>query len=60
MNLKQRQALIDRKHNQLSLVRQCSLLDISRASLYYQRNGLITLDGSQGHLGLEGWAMLFP
>ena len=37
MSLKQRQALIDRKHNQLSLVRQCTLLDISRASLYYQR-----------------------
>ena len=37
MSLKQRQALIDRKDNQLSLVRQCALLDISRASLYYQR-----------------------
>ncbi len=37
MSLKQRQALIDRKDNQLSLARQCALLDISRASLYYQR-----------------------
>jgi hypothetical protein len=37
MSLKQRQAQIDRKDNQLSLVRQCTLLDISRASLYYQR-----------------------
>ncbi len=30
-----RQALIDRDHRQLSLVRQCKLLDISRASVYY-------------------------
>ena len=36
MSRNQRQALIDREHNQLSLVRQCTLLDISRASLYYQ------------------------
>ena len=28
--------MIDRQHNQLSLVRQCTLLDISRGSLYYQ------------------------
>ncbi len=31
-----RQALIDRDHQQLSLVRQCSLLDVSRASVYYR------------------------
>jgi len=36
MSRKQRQALIDRKHNQLSLTRQCTLLEISRASLCYQ------------------------
>ena len=36
MSRKQRQAMIDRDHNQLSLVRQCTLLDISRSSLYYQ------------------------
>jgi len=36
MSRKQRQARIDREHNELSLVRQCTLLDISRASLYYQ------------------------
>ncbi len=28
--------MIDRQHNQLSLVRQCTLLDISRGSVYYQ------------------------
>ena len=36
MSRKQRQAMIDRDHDQLSLVRQCALLDVSRASLYYQ------------------------
>ena len=36
MSRKQRQAMIDRDSSQLSLIRQCTLLDISRASLYYQ------------------------
>ena len=36
MSRKQRQALIDREHRKVSLARQCTLLDISRASLYYQ------------------------
>ena len=36
MSRKQRQAMIDRKHHKLSLARQCSLVGISRASLYYQ------------------------
>jgi len=36
MSRKQRQAMMDREHNQLSLVRQCTLLDIGRGSLYYQ------------------------
>ncbi len=36
MSRKQRQGMIDRQHNQLSLVRQCTLLDISRGSVYYQ------------------------
>ena len=36
MTRKGRQALIDREHHQLSLVRQCTLLDISRGSVYYQ------------------------
>jgi len=36
MTRKERQVMIDRQHNQLSLVRQCTLLDISRGSVYYQ------------------------
>ena len=36
MSRKQRQAMIDRDRKQLSLVRQCTLLDISRGSVYYQ------------------------
>jgi len=36
MSRNQRQAMIDRDHHQLSLVRQCALLDVSRASVYYR------------------------
>ncbi len=36
MSRSMRQAMIDRDHRQLSLVRQCSLLNVSRASVYYQ------------------------
>lgn len=36
MSRKQRQGMIDRDRKQLSLVRQCTLLDISRGSVYYQ------------------------
>ena len=36
MSRKQRQGMIDREHRQLSLVRQCTLLRISRGSLYYR------------------------
>ena len=36
MSRKQRKAMIDWDPSQLSLVRQCTLLDISRTSLYYQ------------------------
>ena len=32
----QREAMIDRTHSQVSLVRQRTLLDISRASAYYR------------------------
>ena len=32
----QRQAMIDRNHQHLSLVRQCTLLGVSRASVYYR------------------------
>ena len=36
MRRSQRQAMIDRDHDQLSLVRQCTLLDVSRAWVYYR------------------------
>jgi putative transposase len=36
MSREQRQGLIDREHRQVSLVRQCALLGISRGSVYYQ------------------------
>ncbi len=36
MSRQQRQGMIDRDHSRLSLVRQCTLLKISRGSLYYQ------------------------
>ena len=36
MSLKQRQGMIDREHRKVSLARQCTLRDISRAWLYYQ------------------------
>ncbi len=43
MSRKQRQGMIDRERRKVSLARQCTLLDISRAWLYYQpksRKGL--------------------
>ena len=36
MSRSMRQAMIERDHRQLSLVRQCSLLNVSRASVYYR------------------------
>ena len=36
MMREQRQAMIDRNHQHLSLVRQCTLLGVSRASVYYR------------------------
>jgi putative transposase len=36
MSRKSRQAMVDRSGSKLSLVRQCSLLDISRGSVYYR------------------------
>ena len=36
MSRRQRQAMVERKGSRLSLVRQCSLLDISRGSVYYR------------------------
>ena len=44
MTRKERQVMIDRQHNQLSLVRQCTLLDISRGSVYYQPTPTSTVD----------------
>ena len=36
MSREQRQSMIDRDHDQLSLVHQCNLLEVSRASVYYR------------------------
>ena len=36
MSRSQRQAMIERDHRHLSLVRQCKLLDVSRAWVYYR------------------------
>lgn len=36
MSRQQRQGLVDREHRKLSLVRQCAVLGLSRAWLYYQ------------------------
>ena len=44
MTRKERQVMIDRQHNQLSLVRQCTLLDISRGSVSYQATPTRTED----------------
>ena len=32
--------MVDRRHPSLSIVRQCTLLDISRSGLYYQPKGI--------------------
>jgi len=32
--------MVDRRHSSLSMVRQCTLLDISRSGLYYQPKGI--------------------
>ena len=34
-----RRELVDRRHRRLSVVRQCQLLGVSRASLYYRAKG---------------------
>ena len=36
MSRNQRQAMIGRDHVEVSLVRQCALVDVSRASIYYR------------------------
>ena len=35
----QRRELVDRRHRDLSIVRQCQLLSVSRSSLYYRAKG---------------------
>ena len=40
MSREGRLGMIDREHPRLSLVRQCSLLGLSRWSLYYRPKGL--------------------
>ena len=40
MSIERRRAVVDRRHPSLSVVRQCTLLDISRSGLYYQPTGI--------------------
>jgi len=40
VSVKQRRAVVDRRHPSLSVVRQCKLLDISRSGLYYKSIGV--------------------
>ncbi len=44
MSRKRRQGLVDREHRQVSLVRQCALLRISRGTVYYQPRSTRTRD----------------
>ncbi len=39
MSVEQRRGLIDPEHGQLSIVRQCALVSISRSSFYHQPVG---------------------
>ena len=39
MSRERRREMVDRRHSDLSTVRQCALLNISRSSLNYRRNG---------------------
>lgn len=39
MSVSRRQAMVDPDHGKLSIVRQCSLLKISRSTLYYKKRG---------------------
>ena len=39
MSISRRQSMVDSGHAQLSIVRQCALLKISRSSLYYEKAG---------------------
>ena len=44
LNLERRRAVVDRRYPSLSIVRQCTLLDISRSGLYYQPKGISEKD----------------
>ena len=44
MSQKHRQGMVDREHRQVSLVRQCALLRISRGSVYYHPTSTRTED----------------
>ena len=44
MSLAQRRQMVDWEHPQLSLVRQCALLGVSRSGLYYRPRGVSTDD----------------
>jgi putative transposase len=39
LSVEQRRVMVDRQHSSLPVVRQCTLLDISRSGLYYQPKG---------------------
>ena len=39
MSREQRREMVDREHRALSTVRQCTLLGISRSSVYYRPKG---------------------
>ena len=49
MSRHERRDIIDRGHSELSVVRQCELLDISRSSVYYN-----PVEASEYELGLMG------
>lgn len=44
MSVEQRRGLIEPEHGQLSVVRQCELVSISRSSFYYQPAGATAED----------------
>ena len=44
----QRRELVDRRHRDLSIVRQCQLLGVSRSSLYYRAKGTSEQDLGTG------------
>ena len=60
MSRKQRQSMIDREHRKVSLTRQCTLLDISRAWLYYQPTTPSAEDLELGHVPSSGVRVRHP